>query len=153
MDRRLAVRKKPYSRAHALTKPTYLKTRDEMHRRTFLKNLAIAIRTIAGMYDGVLEADGQSYDQEPVVTAHTSGDGVVEEKEEERLAWGTHAVVLAGIDVVYAGGDGLAQNSNRTGNVGRRPPRPFCCHPARQAASRHSPCALRSLRNARKKQR
>jgi alpha-glucosidase (family GH31 glycosyl hydrolase) len=66
-----------------------------MHnRRTFLKNSAIGIGTLAGMYGGVLEADGQSHDQEPVVTAHPSGDGFVEGKEEEQLAWGTNAVVL-----------------------------------------------------------
>jgi len=46
------------------------------------------------MYGGVLEVDGESRDQEPVVTAHASGNGSVEGKEEERLAWGTNAVVL-----------------------------------------------------------
>ena len=39
------------------------------------------------------------------------------------------AVKVAGVDVVYAGGDGLAQNSNRTGNVGRRPPDHFVAIP------------------------
>jgi hypothetical protein len=31
------------------------------------------------------------------------------------------AVKVAGIDAVHAGGDGLAQNSGRTGNIARGP--------------------------------
>lgn len=46
------------------------------------------------MYGGVLDADGESCDQESVVPAHSSGNGLGEGKEEDQLAWGTNAVVL-----------------------------------------------------------
>ena len=65
-----------------------------MHRRTFLKTSAIGIGTLAGMYGGVLEAEGETRDQEPVVTAHSSGGEFGKAKDEEQIAWGTNAVVL-----------------------------------------------------------
>ena len=42
------------------------------------------------------------------------------------------AVKVARIDVVHAGGDGLAQNSDRTRNIARRPPDQLVAIPSRK---------------------
>ena len=65
-----------------------------MQRRTFLKDSAIGIGTLAGIYGGVLKVRGESAKQQPVLTAHSGGHGFVGMEEESALAWGTNAVVL-----------------------------------------------------------
>ncbi len=57
-----------------------------MQRRTFLKNSAMGIGTLAGMYSGILKADGESPPHSRYGDVMTEGKGP--------LAWGTNAVVL-----------------------------------------------------------
>ena len=57
-----------------------------MQRRTFLKNSAIGIGTLAGMHSGILKAGGES-------PSH-SRDGAVATEGKGSLVWGTNAVVL-----------------------------------------------------------
>ena len=57
-----------------------------MERRTFLKKSAIGIGTLAGVYSGILKADGES-------PSH-SRDGAVMTEGKGPLVWGTNAVVL-----------------------------------------------------------
>jgi len=57
-----------------------------MQRRTFLKNSAIGIGTLAGMHSGILKAGGES-------PSH-SRDGAVVTEGKGPLVWGTNAVVL-----------------------------------------------------------
>ncbi len=64
----------------------FLRRGDEMQRRTFLKNSAIGIGTLAGVYGGILKADGESLAHFRYGDVMTEGKGP--------LAWGTNAVVL-----------------------------------------------------------
>ncbi len=57
-----------------------------MQRRTFLKNSAIGIGTLAGVYSGILKAGGESPSHSRYGAVMTEGKGP--------LAWGTNAVVL-----------------------------------------------------------
>ena len=57
-----------------------------MQRRTFLKNSAIGIGTLAGMHSGILKAGGESPSHSRYGDVMTEGKGP--------LAWGTNAVVL-----------------------------------------------------------
>ncbi|MGA2206712.1 MAG: hypothetical protein ABSG10_08265, partial [Terracidiphilus sp.] len=57
-----------------------------MQRRTFLKNSAIGIGTLAGMHSGILKAGGESPSHSRNSDVMTEGKGP--------LAWGTNAVVL-----------------------------------------------------------
>ena len=86
--------KTPFCEIHALTKAVNSKAGDEMQRRTFLKKSAIGIGTLAGVYGGVLKVRGESRNQQPVLPAHSGGQGFVGREEESALAWGTNAVVL-----------------------------------------------------------
>ena len=57
-----------------------------MQRRTFLKNSAIGIGTLAGVHSGILKAGGESPSHSRYGDVMTEGKGP--------LAWGTNAVVL-----------------------------------------------------------
>ena len=57
-----------------------------MQRRTFLKNSAIGIGTLAGMHSGILKADGESPSHSRYGDVMTEGKGP--------LVWGTNAAVL-----------------------------------------------------------
>ena len=65
-----------------------------MQRRTFLKDSAIGIGTLAGIYSGVLKARGASRDQQSAESAHSSGYGLAERNKERLPVWGINAVVL-----------------------------------------------------------
>ena len=55
-------------------------------------------------------------------------------------------VEIAGIDVVHARRDSLAQNRDRTGNIARRAPNSSCRHPVRRVASPRNPSDLQSAK-------
>ena len=57
-----------------------------MERRTFLKNSAIGVGTLAGVYSGILKADGESPSHSRYGAVMTEGKG--------SLVWGTNAAVL-----------------------------------------------------------
>ncbi len=61
-----------------------------MERRTFLKKSAIGIGALAGIYGGVLKAEGENPNQHSGAAAHSSGDGAGNAEEQ----WGTNAAVL-----------------------------------------------------------
>ncbi len=61
-----------------------------MQRRAFLKKSAIGVGALAGIYSGVLKAEGVGPNQHSGAAAHSSGDGAGNAEEQ----WGTNAVVL-----------------------------------------------------------
>lgn len=63
-----------------------------MRRRTFLRNSAIGIGTLAGMLSGGLESGSASQKSAAAVDAGQNGLATI--REERRLTWGTNAVVL-----------------------------------------------------------
>ncbi len=65
-----------------------------MRRRTFLKKSAIGIGTLAGIYGGVLKAEGAIFNQPSGMAAASGEDRVGRAEREGQTAWGTNAVVL-----------------------------------------------------------
>src|SRR5208283_1710475 len=65
-----------------------------MRRRTFLKNSAMGIGTLAGVCGGVLKAEEIIGNQDSVMTGHSSGDGLQNAEKEGEPAWGVNAVAL-----------------------------------------------------------
>ncbi len=65
-----------------------------MQRRTFLKKSAIGMGTLAGIYGGILKAEGETHDASSVGTAGSGGEKWEEAQKERQLSWGTNAVVL-----------------------------------------------------------
>ncbi len=65
-----------------------------MQRRAFLKQSAIGIGALAGVYAGVLNAEEGIGEHGSVLTADPSQAGSIEKEEEGQLVWGTNAVLL-----------------------------------------------------------
>ncbi len=61
-----------------------------MQRRAFLKKSAIGVGALAGIYGGVLKAEGDNPNQHSGSAAHSIGDGAGNAEEK----WGTNAAVL-----------------------------------------------------------
>jgi alpha-glucosidase (family GH31 glycosyl hydrolase) len=65
-----------------------------MQRRAFLKQSAIGIGTLAGVYAGVLDAEGSIRDEVSVPGDGASQSASNEGQQENQLVWGTNAVLL-----------------------------------------------------------
>ena len=65
-----------------------------MKRRAFLKQSAVGMGTLAGVYAGVLKADGGIWEHSSVRADDLTRKELSQTKEEGRIVWGTNAVLL-----------------------------------------------------------